>query len=279
MTLTIAPRRALRALRMALLSSLCLSAPPAARANEPLVLLIQPILREEQTRTAFAPLCEFLGKIAKRECTVRTSPNFLAYWDVIRRNQGFDLVLDAAHFTDYRAQRFGFDILAKIPDSVSYSVIVPEGNMVFDPEELNGKTIATLGPPSVGAARLNSMYPNPVRQPVMIEVASAEAAIELVVKKRAQAAIVPTPLVGQQLSRGAPIFLVITTEPIPHIALSASPRLDGALRDRLRGALVNAAKTPDGQRMLKGINFERFDPATPEIYANQSRILKEYWGY
>jgi hypothetical protein len=31
--------------------------------------------------------------------------------------------------------------------------------------------------------------------------------------------------------------------------------------------------------MLQGIGFERFDPATPAIYANQSNILKTYWGY
>jgi hypothetical protein len=31
--------------------------------------------------------------------------------------------------------------------------------------------------------------------------------------------------------------------------------------------------------MLAAIGFERFDPATPEMYANQGSVLKEYWGY
>ena len=31
--------------------------------------------------------------------------------------------------------------------------------------------------------------------------------------------------------------------------------------------------------MLKGINFERFDPANEQIYAGQGTLLKEYWGY
>jgi hypothetical protein len=279
MTRFVTPRSGCGALRVVFLALLFFASPQAVRASEPLVLLIQPILREEQTRAAFAPLCEYLGKIAKRECSIRTSPNFLAYWDVIRRNQGFDLVLDAAHFTDYRIQRFGYDPLAKIPESVSFSLIVPDSNLVIDPMELVGKKVATLGTPSLGAARLNAMYPNPLRQPMIIEVNSSEEGFELLTRGRVAGAILPTPLIAQQSARGAPIFLVTTTEPAPHIALSASPRLDAALRDQLRSALVNAHKTPEGQRMLKGINFERFDPASPEIYTNQSRILKEYWGY
>jgi phosphonate transport system substrate-binding protein len=248
-------------------------------AGEPLVLLIQPILREEQTREAYAPLCDYLGKIARRECRISTAPNFLAYWEMIRRNQGFDLVLDAAHFTDYRVQKFGFRVLAKVPDHVSFSLVVPEGNLVLDPAELVGKTIATLGPPSMGAAHLNAIYPNPARQPAIIEVNSVEEGFELVAKRRVQAAILPTPLVAQQLARGAPLFTVMTTEPVPHAALSASPRLDPTLREQLRAALLNAEKTPEGRLMLKGINFERFENANAATYAGYSRVLKEYWGY
>lgn len=267
------------AARLAVLALLGVLTSAAARAaDEPLVLLIQPILSEEKTKEAYRPLCEYVSQIARRPCTVMTQPNFLAYWDVIRRNN-YDLVLDASHFTDYRVQKMGFTILAKIPDSVSYSLIVPDSNLVFDPAELVARRIATLGPPSIGAARLNAMFPNPMRQPVIIEVPSAEEGMELVVAKKVEAAILPTPLVSQRMSQSGGIAVVLTTEPIPHIALSASPRVPAALQERLRESLLRAADTPAGREMLKGIGFEKFDPATPAIYANQSNILKTYWGY
>lgn len=248
-------------------------------AAEPLVLLVQPILNEEQTRKAFTPLCEFIAQLARRDCHIQTSPNFLAYWDTVRRNQGYDLALDAAHFTDYRVQKHGFQVLAKMPDSVSYSLIVPGDALVIEPDELIGKTIATLGPPSIGAARLNALYPNPARQPAIMNVNSAEEGIELVVRKRVHGAILPTPVVAQQQARGAAILVVMTTEPIPHIALSASPALDGALRAQLRAALLDAANTVNGRKMLKDIGFARMDPVGPDTYTNQSRLLKDYWGY
>lgn len=244
-----------------------------------LVLIIQPILTEEQTQRAYQPLAEYLGKVTGKRCVIRTLPNFLAYWEIARQDSGYHLVLDAAHFTDYRAQKMGFKVLAKIPDTVSYSLIVGSGALVIDPIELVGRTVATPGAPSIGAARLNAMFPNPVRQPIILDSGTAEEGIQMVLKNKAQAAIVPTPLVSQQMAQGGGISVVTTTEPIPHIALSASPKLEADVREKIRAAMVNAGNTEDGKKMLKGINFERFDPANEKIYAGQSSILKEYWGY
>ena len=261
--------------------SMGVAAPGDVLKAEPgdLVFIIQPILNEEQTQRAYQPLADYLGKIAGKRVVIRTLPNFVAYWEVMRQSNGYDLVLDAAHFTDYRAKKLGFKVLAKIPDTVSYSLIVGSGALVIDPIELIGKTVATPGAPSVGAARLNAMYPNPVRQPVIVDSGTAEESIQMLLKNKVQAAMVPTPLVSQQMAQGGGISVVTTTEPIPHIALSAAPRLNAELREKIRAAVVNAPNTEDGRKMLKGINFERFDPANEQIYAGQGTLLKEYWGY
>lgn len=265
---------------------LCLAVPGPCQAvaaaappgGNPLTLLIQPILSDEQTKKAYQPLADYLAQVTGRPVEIRTTTNFMAYWDAVRRDQG-DLVLDAAHFTDYRVQKFNYKVLVKIPDTVSYSLIVPNTKLIFDPSELTGKTVASLGPPSIGAARLNAMFPNPVRQPTIVEVVSAEKGLELVASGKVDGAILPTPVVGQYMARNEGIAVVTTTEPLPHIALSASPRIDAAMRGKIRTALVNATQTPEGKQMLKGIGFERFDPATDEMYTNHGRVLKEYWGY
>jgi hypothetical protein len=251
----------------------------AAAADNSLVLLIQPILSADRTKQAFQPLADYLERNADVRCVIATRPNFLAYWDTVRRRDAYDLVLDAAHFTDYRIRKMGFHVLAKIPDSVSYTLLVPDTNPVIDPMELVGKTIATLGPPSIGAARLSSMFPNPVRQPVIVEVQSAEEGIDLVLKRRVAGAILPTPIVSRQMAGGGGISVVATTEPIPHIALSAAPSVPTVVRERIRTALLSAHRIADGQRMLAAIGFERFDPATPEMYVDHGAILREYWGY
>jgi len=242
-------------------------------------LAIQPVLSEARTQKVFQPLARYLEEKTGRKVKILTMPNFLAYWDLVRRPGQYDLSFDAAHFTDYRANKENFEILAKIPDFVSYSVVVRQENLVFEPSELVAKTVATLGAPSIGAARLNAMFPNPMRQPSMIEVPSSEAGMKMLLDGKVFAAILPTPIVSQYMSNQAPIAVVSTTEPIPHIALSASKNLDADTRRTIRQALIDANKTSDGRAMLQKIGFPKFDPANSKIYQGQARILKEYWGY
>ena len=255
------------------------STAPAKAAGNELVLAVQPILEEEQTRKVFQPLCDYLAQATGRRCRIFTSPNFYAYWDNVRQSSAFNLVLDAAHFTDYRAQKLGFEVLAKIPDTVTYTIITRDNELMLDASELVGKRVATLGIPSIGAARLNGLFPNPSRQPVTIEVGAAETAMRLLLDGKVNAAILPTPIVSQQMASGAGVSVLLTTDPIPHIALSASSSIDASTRTALRNALLNANTRDDGKKMLKLIGFERFDSANAAVYAGQGKLLKEYWGY
>lgn len=252
---------------------------PAAANPTSCRIAIQPILSEEKTRAAYQPLAEYLGKLTGQTCTIITRPNFFSYWDFVRRGKDFEFVLDAAHFTDYRVDKLGFVVLAKVPDSVSYSLIVSDQNPIFDPGELVARRIATYGIPSIGAARLQAMFPNPSRQPVSVEVDNAEQGMKLLLDRKVAGAILPTPLVSQQMASGGGISVVAVTEPIPHVAISAAPTVDAEVRENVRQALIGAHKSDDGKKMLQGIGFEKLDPATAAVYANQSGILKEYWGY
>ena len=242
-------------------------------------LAIQPVLSQSRTQKVFEPLARYLEERTGRNVKIVTMPNFLAYWDLVRHPGQYDLSFDAAHFTDYRAHKENFEVLAKIPDFVSYSLVVRQENLVFDASELVAKTVATLGAPSIGAARLNAMFPNPMRQPSVIEAPSSEAAMKMLLDGKVYAAILPTPVVSQYMSNQAPIAVVSTTEPIPHIAVSASKKLDANTRGEIRQALIDAGKTQEGRAMLKKIGFPKFDPASAKIYQGQARILKEYWGY
>ncbi|MFV1993259.1 MAG: phosphate/phosphite/phosphonate ABC transporter substrate-binding protein [Acidiferrobacterales bacterium] len=252
----------------------------SAYANEGILeLAIQPVLSEAKTKKAFKPLAEYLSKVTGKQVVVKTMPNFMAYWDTVRRPDSYDLILDAAHFTDYRREKYGYKILAKIPDSVSYSLIVLAENFIFDPSELIGKRIATLGAPSIGAARLDALFPNPMRQPIIVEVANADKGIKLLLDKNVFAAIIPTPLVSRTMAEGKDISVVMVTEPAPHIALSASPKMDANTVAIIRKAIIAANKSPAGKIMLKEIGFPQFDPANAKIYSGQSKLLEKYWGY
>jgi len=237
-------------------------------------LAIQPILPPDQTRKAYEPLAQYLTEVTGHKIKLVTSINFIAYWETMRK-QPYDLILDAAHFTSYRVNKMNYKPLAKIQDVVSYTLVTGEGSLIIDPDELIGKKVATIGSPGLGAVRLIEMYPNPLRQPVIVEVNNSIDSIKKVLDNKADGAIVPTPLVGAYPS----LVSVMTTDQVPHIALSAAPSVDPAAQAAITKALLEAGNTPKGQAMLQAINFPGFEAVTPATYRGYSALLEGVWGY
>lgn len=251
----------------------------AAQAQDaPLIILVQPTQREEATRRAFQPLADYLAAATGARFSVTSTPNFLAHWETVRRNSGYDLVLDDAHFTDYRVQKFRFQVLARAAGTTSYSLAVARGARPRDPLELAGKKVASFGPPSIGATRLNAIFPNPSRRPAIIEVASSADGLELLAQGKVAAAMLPTAELAEAIDQNR-VNVIITAEPTPNMALSASPRLTPQLREKIRAALLRLDRTNPGHELLRDTRIERFEPASAADYAGQARILRDTWGY
>jgi phosphonate transport system substrate-binding protein len=240
------------------------------QADETLTLVIQPIFGMEKTRDAFQPLATYISKVTGKKVDIKTYPNFITYWNETKNGGSYDLILDAAHFTGYRAKELGFDILAKVQGTVSYSVVVPDSVLVFDIDELVGKRIATLGPPSMGAAKVSLLFDNPLRQPFIYETENSEKALDLLATNEVDAAIIPTPLVRSLTG----ISVVTTTEPSQHIALSASPDLPQDVRNNIHDALIYANSTQEGRQLLQEIGFSGFENPNTDRYVLAADLLQ-----
>jgi len=251
---------------------------PSAASAE-LVLGIPPLLGEPETIAQYEPLCAYLSAAAGQPCRIVTQPNYLTYWEAIRRGQTYNLILDDAHFTDYRVQKMKYTVLAKIPYTVTYSLAIPRASRMRDPSRLIGRRIATLGIPSMGASLLNGLFPQPSKQPIPVEVNHADEAFALLREGKVDAAILPTPLVREAMLRGADLRVMLSTAPIPHMALSVSHTLAPELQEKLRSALLNAQKTEAGRAMLAELGIDRFDAASATVYKGYGKYLQQYWGY
>ncbi len=236
--------------------------------------IVQPIQDRATTLDHYRPLADYLSRATGEQVKLEAAINFLTYWQGIRKEK-YDLVLDAAHFTDYRMEKLGYLPLAKVPGTVSYSLVTHPDTLIFEPEELIGKKVATPGAPSLGSLRLQALFPNPIRQPQIIEVPNATEALRRVEAGEVTAAIVPTPL----LAAHPDLNVVLTTDPAPHVTFSASPRLDPGVREKLRKALLALGTTDEGRKVLQAINFPGIEPADPKRYQGYEKLLSQTWGY
>ncbi|NIP71696.1 MAG: phosphate/phosphite/phosphonate ABC transporter substrate-binding protein [Gammaproteobacteria bacterium] len=75
------------------------------------------------------------------------------------------------------------------------------------------------------------------------------------------------------------LYTVQTTPQIPHMALSASPRVPEDAQRAIRDALINAGNSRGGRQLLDHLRFQGFEPASPEIYEGYARLLQGVYGY
>ncbi len=256
-------------LKLALVAAVLAGSSTALHAAE-FTLGIQPILSPNETISSFKPLADYLNRVTGHTIKIKTSQNFFTYWKRSQRGD-FDLMLDAAHFTGYRAKHMNYTVLAKVEDSVSYTLVTAADNLIFDPSELVGKSVATIGPPSLGAIRLEQMFPNPMREPLIRTVSNSKEAINQVLAGQSVAAMVPTPLVGQFEG----LNTVQITASAPHIALSASTKVPARVQSMIQKALLEAADSEQGRKMLETISLTGFENSDESVYAPYARLLEE----
>jgi hypothetical protein len=254
---------------------LLLSILPAKTLAGTYYIAVQPVLPSDQIERNYLPLMQYLTKTTGHSFAVKSYRNFLTYWSRMQKAKDMHFVLDGAHFTDYRVQRKNYTVLAKFPDTVSFTVVTGEDNFVFEMEELISKKIATMASPGMGAVRLIGMFPNPVRLPFYIEVNNAVDAVNKVIEGQVDAAIIPSPLVRNYDN----LNTVVSTEPVPHMALSASPEVPEQVAQAVKRALIQAKDTPDGKKMLEEMNIEYFEDADERMYDGFAQLLEGTFGY
>ena len=239
-----------------------------------LTLLIQPILDAKRTVTLYTPLANYIGKQTGYKVKIIATDNFLAYWNLMRQTK-YDLILDAAHFTDFRVTKYNYEILVKIKDTVTYSLISNEEDVFFDEDELIAKKVATVTSPSLGGIRLQQLYFNPARLPDIVDTPTFNVALEKLKRREVVAAMVPTPLINGDLT----VNTVLVTEPTPHMALSASPAMSPKIKKRIKKILLDAKSIPGGEVMRQSMNISGFEKVHHSTYAGYARLLSGVWGY
>ena len=100
-------------------------------------------------------------------------------------------------------------------------------------------------------------------------------AVNKVLNGTVDAAIIPSPLVGSYSNLNS----VISTDPVPHMALSASPEIPDEVALAVKQALLDAPGTPEGKKMLAEMKIEYFEDANEELYAGYAELLDGVFGY
>ena len=252
-----------------------LSASGAAQQRT-LKLAVAPDYSQEQAVEVYRPFVDYLQKEAGVKIELVTARNYASYWQDMRTLKGWDLVFDEAHFTDYRIKYYHFEPLVHSLESTSYSLLTQDDIGVGNTKVLLAENILTLSAPSLGYALLLNYFPNPMQQPdIRTTVASWNDAVDGVFADEARAAMVPSSMYALYPN----MFEVAKTREFAGAAISASPNVDAATKDKIRSALLKMHENEDAFQALSELRISQFVAATPAEYEGNSDILKSFYGF
>ncbi len=266
--------RARANLSASLLMVLALCASPGLRA-EPFNLVIRSELHGADSAMAFAPLAKYLSEASGYPLSLHLPDSALAHWQAMGKRNDYDLILDEGHFTDYRVNKLGYLVLAKVSGVSGFSVVTGPATVFVEPDELYGEPIASPAPPSLAALRLAELFPDPIRAPVLVEVGSYDEGIRRVINGDVTAAVIPSGMVREHPQ----LNVVMSTQQGPGMALSASPAVPAEAREVIRRAFLASRDIDAGRRALASARVDGFEPASAALYDGYAKLLRGTWGY
>lgn len=237
---------------------------------------IEPEYPPEQAEEVYAPLLAYLGQATGHRFVLDHPRNYHLLWRDMRENAPVDFVFEDAHFIDYRAQRFGFEPLARLAAPSGFSLIATPETAEGGLEGLVGYRIVSMPSPSLGYAVLGGLYPNPISQPeVLSEAATWRDGVEMVFAGEAEAAMVPN-----YIAELYPNLVVIErSRSYPGRAVSAAPGVPAEVREAVRQALLVMHEDQSLYSALNEIGATRFEAPTAGEYQGLQSLLRGFFGY
>ncbi len=233
-------------------------------------------------QATYGPIAEYLSGRLGRRVVYRHSRDWLSYIQHIQHD-GYDLVFDGPHFVGYRMAKFGHVPLVRLPGSLDFVVIARRDNrQVVELKDLAGRPVCGHAPPNLATLTLQAQFPNLSRQPRILETRGFKNAFLGVIKRRCDAAPIPT-RVYAKLDRGAnggQTRILYQSAPLPHQAFTAGRRVTPEEQEKIAAALLAPeAATPTERLRARFAGGKALLPARAEDYRGLYRLLRFVWGF
>lgn len=246
---------------------------PAVVASGDLVLGATP---DEGEAVGAGDLAAYLTRALGRRVVFAATSNWLTYSKDMTQGR-YDLVLDSAHLTAWRAERMQHSPLVKSADAAAFVLVTHAKDVATrDLAALRGRAICAPPAPNLGTLAVMAQFDNPVRQPHIVPSADWEAAHQGLITGKCVAAILPAPKLAAYKHVGAVLY---RTRNFPGAALSAGPRVNGVLQAKIVAALTSPEGAQATKHLREFLGASAWLPARSEDYAGLSVLLKDSLYY
>lgn len=241
-------------------------------------LVFVPAPKGESQKAVFQPIAELIGEKLGKTVVVAEAENFLIYENMLQKKNP-DLVWSGSHFISWLIEYKGYSALARLPQPQTW-VIIGSGPTINAVNDLVGRVICAHAPPNFGTLALLSKFPNPTRQPFILQTVGWKKIYECVASGKGVGGILPLAQLKKFDGDTHRVKLLETLPPNVNQAFAVSPRISSADQEKIRGALLSA----EGQNALTALRTEYSNgkplvAATNDEFKNVDAILATERGF
>lgn len=255
------------------------SAKPATAepAIAPLIFSAPPREDAKESRRIYGPIAHYLTQALGRPVAYEY-PITWGYYRTRMLKGDYDIAFDGPHFNSYRADRLGHEIVARLPGHTQFAIVARHDLVFKGVERMGGRTFCAFAPPNLGTLLLQSLFENPVRQPIIISRNSWREIHDGVVSGRCDAGVMPI-TIWKQLNSKELTRQIFVSDELPGQAFSAGPRLSREERRRLAAALLDPEGLAATAPLRKVWKFNELLRVEKSDYVGLSNYLKWEWGF
>lgn len=266
--------------KLVIATGLCaLYAMPAMAAD--LVFTAPPRGAEENESDVYQPIAEYLSAAIGKKIVYEHSDNWLTYQYKMQKGS-YDLVFDGPHFLSWRMIKLNHEPLVKFPGKLAFVVIARKDNdRINEVKDLAGRTVCGMAPPNLATLTMYSLFENPARQPLIVEVQSFKQAYQDVLANKCAAAVLRDAAFNKLDKDKNAAKVLFHSKGVPNQAFSAGPRFTA--EDKAK--MVKALLAPEAKVKLAKF-LERFNMKDKELLAASRAefegiavLLKDTYGF
>ncbi|MGD8591702.1 MAG: PhnD/SsuA/transferrin family substrate-binding protein [Gammaproteobacteria bacterium] len=266
-------------LRFVLCFSIVLLSPVKAE----IIFTAPPQYSEEIAREIYGPLIRYLELIIGENVVFEYPSGWREYSKNMREDR-YDIVFDAPHFSSWRMKHIEHEALVRLPGTLGYLVVTHQQEQYINSvRDLVSTQICSLASPNLSTMTVYRLFENPVYMPQIKEINGTFTDVYRALKEGQCKAAVLRDVDYDVLApdERKSIKIIAKSEPMPERTITISRRLR-AKKHIITMMLTSVEGSRAGENIFReyGKQQQEFIPVTPEEYKDLDSLLSHVvWGW
>ncbi len=243
-------------------------------------LIAPPRQKAAAAQATYGPIAAYLTRATHKPFVFQYVNNWLTYLQDVKTNKGA-VYFDGPSFIGWRIAHWHDYAGVALKGHLNFVIVTKaQGRPPTQIKDLVGRGICAFSPPNLGTLTLDSLFPNPERQPYTIVIHTFAEGVHDILAGKCVAAIEPLP-VYKHMATAFPgqIRVFYKVPPLPNQAFSVNSSIPPALRHDIVAALLS----PKGLAATKGLRdifgHKGLVRANNNAYLPEKKLLDAMAGF